>query len=124
MLSYSLGIHSSSETSIYGTIGSHPLYLQVAILLMDAIGFESYFRGALQTFFEKKMKTGRIGAPFFVALCDASIHVISLNPLWVITTFIADSVWGLTKYYSKDVGSSMISHFVWDIVIFIIAPIT
>ena len=51
------------------------------------------------------------------------LHIITLNPLWVVTTFIADSVWGLTYYYSKDLTSSVTSHFVWDLVIFILLPI-
>ena len=58
-----------------------------------------------------------------VALIDALLHVITLNPLWVVTTFIADTVWGLTYYYSKDLTSSGTSHFVWDIIIFIVLPI-
>lgn len=118
------GISASSETSIYSVITSHALPLQVAILLFDAVGFESYFRGVLQNYFLKKSK-GKlaVGAVFASALVDALIHLVSLNPLWVITTFIADSVWGLTYYYTRDLSSSMTSHFVWDIMIFVILPI-
>ena len=65
-----------------------------------------------------------LGSVFLVALVDASLHVITLNPLWVVTTFIADSVWGLTYYYSKDLTSSVTSHFVWDVVIFLVLPDT
>lgn len=118
------GISPSAETSIYSVITTHALPLQVAILLFDAFGFESYFRGVLQNYFLAKSK-GRlkVGACFASALVDALIHLISLNPLWVITTFIADSVWGLTYYYTRDLSSSVTSHFVWDIAIFLIFPI-
>lgn len=120
-----LGIGSSGETSIYSTIGSHPLYLQVVILLLDAFGFESYFRGNLQTFFSSRIANGKakVGGVFLSAICDSAIHIISLNPLWVVTTFLADSIWGLTYHYTKDLGSSISSHLIWDIVIFIVAPI-
>jgi uncharacterized protein len=120
-----LGIKASGETSIYSTIGSHPLYLQVIILLLDSFGFESYFRGNLQNFFSRKIanRKSRVGGVFLSALCDSLIHVISLNPLWVVTTFVADSIWGLTYYGTKDLGASMSSHLIWDIVIFIVAPI-
>ena len=118
------GISASSETSIYSVITSHALPLQVAILLFDAVGFESYFRGVLQNYFLNKSKRKlAVGAVFASALVDALIHLVSLNPLWVITTFIADSVWGLTYYYTRDLSSSMTSHFVWDIMIFVILPI-
>jgi uncharacterized protein len=121
-----LGISSSGEASIYSTIGSHPLYLQIVILMLDALCFESYFRGNLQSFFSNRIanQKARVAGVFLAAFCDSMIHIISLNPLWVVTTFVADSVWGLTYYYTKDLGSSMASHLIWDIVIFIIAPIT
>jgi membrane protease YdiL (CAAX protease family) len=120
-----VGIHASSELSIYGTIGSHPMSLQVLILIFDAIGFESYFRGTLQNFVKSRLKSerGKFIAIFIAAFADSVIHIASLNALWIITTFIADSVWGATYYYSKDLGSSMTSHLVWDILIFIVAPI-
>ncbi|MDA4114047.1 MAG: CPBP family intramembrane metalloprotease [Thaumarchaeota archaeon] len=117
-----LGMSTSNENSIYSLIASpsNPLYSQVAVLGFDAVGYESFFRGALQTHLEPRMG---IGSVFLVALIDALLHVITLNPLWVVTTFIADSVWGLTYYYSKDLTSSVASHFVWDLVIFILLPI-
>jgi len=116
------GMSVASENSIYSLIASpsNPLYSQVAVLAFDAAGYESFFRGVLQTRLEPR---AGVGSVFLVALIDALLHVITLNPLWVVTTFIADSVWGLTYYYSKDLTSSMASHFVWDLVIFILLPI-
>jgi hypothetical protein len=117
-----LGIGATNESSIYSLIASpsNPLFLQVWVLAFDAVGYESFFRGVLQTRLEPR--TG-VGSVFLVASLDALLHVVTLNPLWVVTTFIADSVWGLTYYYSKDLSSSLTSHFVWDIVIFILLPI-
>lgn len=117
-----MGISQSNEGSIYSLIASpsNPLALQVAVLAFDAVGYESFFRGVLQ-----KRLTGRlgVGSVFLVALLDASIHVVSMNPLWVSTTFIADTVWGLTYYYAGELGSSVTSHLLWDIAIFLVAPI-
>ena len=117
-----LGMSTANENSIYSLIASpsNPLYSQVAVLAFDAAGYESFFRGVLQTRLEPRMGLGSV---FLVALIDALLHVITLNPLWVVTTFIADTVWGLTYYYSKDLTSSVTSHFVWDIIIFIVLPI-
>lgn len=117
-----LGLSASTESSIYSLIASPsiPLYLQVCVLAFDAVGYESFFRGVLQTRLQPRFG---VASPFLVALIDASIHVLTLNPLWVVTTFIADSCWGLTFHYSKDLTSNTLSHFVWDIVIFIVAPI-
>lgn len=117
-----LGIEASAENSIYGLIASpgNTLSLQVVVLAFDSLGFESYFRGTLQTRVGPRLG---IGAPFVVAAADALVHVASLNPLWVITTFIADSVWGLTYYRTRDLTASMTSHFLWDLAIFVILPI-
>jgi len=117
-----LGIGTSSESSIYALISSQgtPIYIQLGLLVSDTLGYESFFRGVLQ-----KRLRDRLGAasPFAVAAVDAGLHVLTLNPLWVVTTFIVDSFWGLTYHYSRDLSSSMLSHFVWDAAIFLIFPI-
>ncbi len=121
-----IGLHASGEeTTIYSSIGGHPLYLQVGILIFDALGFESYFRGTLQNFFVVRIrnKEYKLCGPLLAATCDCLIHVLSANPLWVVTTFVADSVWGVTYYKTKNLSSSFTSHLVWDILIFIVAPI-
>ena len=117
-----LGMSASTENSIYSLIASpsNPLFLQVGVLAFDAGGYESFFRGVLQTRLQPR---AGVGSVFIVALFDALLHIVTLNPLWVVTTFIADSVWGLTYYYSKDLTSSVTSHFIWDLVIFILLPI-
>ncbi len=117
-----VGISAANENSIYSLISSHPLVLQIAILAFDTFGFESYFRGNLQSYLLER-RIPAIACIMSPAIADALIHLVSLNPLWVITTFIADSVWGATYYYTKDISSSITSHFVWDVLIFILAPI-
>ena len=116
------GITSASETSIYSLISApgNPLALQVAVLFFDSAGYEAFFRGVLQ-----RKLTNRVGvfAAPLVALLDAGLHVVTLNPLWVGATFITDLVWGLTFHYGKGTQSSFASHFVWDIAIFIVRPV-
>jgi membrane protease YdiL (CAAX protease family) len=115
------GITSASETSIYSLISSpaNPVYLQVTVLLFDSAGFESFFRGVLQK--RLRPRLGVMAAPA-VALLDAAIHIVTLNPLWVGATFITDLVWGVTYHYGGT-QSSFTSHLVWDVAIFIVRPI-
>ena len=122
MALHPFGMSASAENSIYSLIASpsNPLFLQVGVLAFDAGGYESFFRGVLQTRLQPR---AGVGSVFMVALFDALLHIITLNPLWVVTTFIADSVWGLTYYYSTDLTSSVTSHFIWDLIIFILLPI-
>ena len=118
-----LGITSALETSIYSLIASpsNPQYLQVAVLLFDAAGYESFFRGILQ---RKLTPRIGVGSAVVVAVVDALLHVISLNPLWVGATFVTDLVWGLAYRYGNGRTASFTSHFVWDIAIFILRPVT
>ena len=108
--------------SIYFLVSSpaYPLALQVLVLAFDATGFETFFRGTLQTKLSPKFG---IAASPLVALVDATIHAVTLNPLWVVATFMADFAWGLTYAIGHDVSSSLLSHFIWDVAIFIIRPI-
>ena len=115
------GITSASETSIYSLISSpaNPVYLQVAVLLFDSAGYESFFRGVLQR--RLRPRFGIMAAPA-VASLDAVLHIATLNPLWVGATFVTDLLWGMT-YHHGGTQSSFTSHFVWDIAIFILRPI-
>jgi membrane protease YdiL (CAAX protease family) len=123
------GITPSSESSIYGLIvsPSNPLLVQAAVLLFDAAGYESYFRGTLQRRLAPRFSAPAAGV---VALVDASIHLAAfyrypgIALLWAATTFVADLGWGLTYYVTRNLGSSFVSHFVWDLSIFILFPIS
>ncbi|MDA4129357.1 MAG: CPBP family glutamic-type intramembrane protease [Thaumarchaeota archaeon] len=114
------GIKSGNEQGIYGLFSNVPIPLLILILALDAIGFEYYFRGNLQSLFAKKIG---IGAVLLVAVIDAIIHISTLNPLFPATVIVADSVWGLNYYYTKDLYSTIVSHFLWDLLIFVFFPI-
>jgi hypothetical protein len=116
------GITSASESSIYSLIASpsNPVALQVLVLLFDSAGYESFFRGVLQERLQPRL--GAAAAPS-VALMDAGLHLITLNPIWVGGTFVTDLVWGLT-YYRGGLASSFTGHLLWDLAIFVVRPIT
>jgi membrane protease YdiL (CAAX protease family) len=118
-----LGVTSASENTIYSLIASpsNPLLLQVGVLLFDSAGYESFFRGVLQKRLQPRL--GLAAAPV-VALLDAGMHIITLNPIWVGGTFVTDLVWGITYHYGRGIQSSFASHFLWDLAIFIIRPVT
>ena len=118
-----LGITSASESSVYSLIASpsNPLVLQVFVLLFDSAGYESFFRGVLQ---EKLHARLGVAAAPCVALIDAGLHIVTLNPIWIGGTFVTDLVWGLTYYWGSGLTASFTSHFLWDLAIFVIRPVT
>lgn len=121
-LFHPFGISSASESSVYSLVASpsNPLYAQVVVLLFDSAGYESFFRGVLQKRLQSSMGVGAAPA---VALLDAMLHVITLNPIWVAGTFVTDLIWGLTYHYGKGTQASFTSHFIWDLAIFIVRPV-
>jgi membrane protease YdiL (CAAX protease family) len=116
------GLWAGDEASIYSLIvsPSNPLPVQVAVLLFDSLGYESFFRGVLQKRLQSRIG---VGAAPTVALLDALLHLATLNPLWVATTFVADLGWGLTFYFGRGLPASLTNHFVWDVAIFLARPI-
>jgi len=114
------GIQSNNEQTIYGLFQNDPVPLLILVFALDAIGFETYFRGNLQSVF-----TPRLGivSVFLVALIDALIHVSTFNPLFPATVLVSDSVWGLNYYFTKDIYSNIATHFLWDLLIFVLFPI-
>jgi membrane protease YdiL (CAAX protease family) len=96
------------------------LPVQAGVLLFDSVGYESFFRGVLQ---EKMRPRLGAGAAPAVALLDAGLHLATLNPLWVATTFVADLGWGLTYRYGGRLPASVTSHLAWDVAIFLVRPI-
>ena len=114
------GIGATNEQTIYGLFSNVPLPLLIVVLALDAIGFEYYFRGNLQNVFARKIG---MGAVFLVAIVDAIIHISTLNPLFPATVIVADSIWGLNYYLTKDLYSNIASHFLWDLLIFVILPV-
>lgn len=117
-----LGVTSASASSIYSLISSpsNPVSFQFAILLFDAAGYESFFRGTLQRRLQPRL--GVKAAPLVAAL-DACLHLATLNLLWVGATFVADLVWGLTYHYGRGAQGSFVSHLLWDVAIFILRPV-
>jgi membrane protease YdiL (CAAX protease family) len=115
------GFGPSEASSVYSLIAkSNPLYVQTGVLLFDAGGYEGFFRGVLQARLEGGLG---VGAAPLVAALDSAIHILTLNPLWVATTFVADLGWGLTYHYTRRLSASFISHLIWDAAIFIAFPI-
>jgi uncharacterized protein len=113
-------MHASNESDIYGLFSGIPTPVLVLVLALDSVGFESYFRGNLQRLLTPRLG---IGSVFAVAALDAVIHVSTLNPLFPVTVIFSDTVWGFNYYLTKDLYSNYASHFLWDLMIFVLLPI-
>src|SRR5579862_2788907 len=54
------GISGTNEQTIYGLFSGTPTPLLLLVFALDAIGFESFFRGNLQNIFSKRIGIGAV----------------------------------------------------------------
>ncbi|MCC6932959.1 MAG: CPBP family intramembrane metalloprotease [Deltaproteobacteria bacterium] len=108
--------------SVYNNALGTPKWL-IALLLVFPIasGEEIYWRAAAQ-----KLMAGKYG-PIKGLLITLAIYVLihlpALNFALLIAAFICGLYWGLMYLYFKSIVPGLISHIVWDVLIFIIWPI-
>lgn len=57
------------------------------------------------------------------ALIYAAVHAWSLNLMLVLAALVCGVFWGLLYWWTRSLWPGMISHGVWDVVIFVLAPI-
>lgn len=114
------GLSASGEQNIYSLFQGVPTLLLVVVLILDSVGFETYFRANLMGALSKKI--GSVSIPV-VSGIDAAIHFATLNPLFPATTFVADLLWGSYFYKTRDLSTTILCHLVWDILIFVLIPI-
>lgn len=97
--------------------------LLIALGLMFIIGpaEEIFWRGYVQHSFIEKF--GEWKAFAFTALIYALVHIWSFNFMLVMAAFICGIFWGLMYKYNKNLVPLIISHAVWDVMVFIVLPI-
>lgn len=114
---------SEGVSRVYELRSSVPSILIGSLLIFPiGPGEEIYWRGLIQRRFTERLgaNTGFLAATAAYAL----VHLPTLNPPLILTAFIGGLVWG---YLYKKTGSlipAVISHVLWDLLIFVIAPLS
>lgn len=109
-------------TSIYDNRTQAPLGLITALLVIPiAPGEEIFWRGFVQSRFQSKWGAwvGFILATSMYAI----VHITSLNFMLFSAALVCGAFWGLLYMKTKSVLPGIISHVVWDVVIFVLLPL-
>ncbi|WP_312472791.1 CPBP family intramembrane glutamic endopeptidase [Neobacillus sp.] len=121
-----LGIlHLPFETSIkklYRWYAPSLFWQYIALVLVAAPGEELFWRGFIQKSLLKYFRP--LESIVIAALLYASVHIYSSSFLLVFAAFISGIVWGLLYYWKKSMPLVIVSHIIFDIMIFIILPFT
>lgn len=98
--------------------------LRVSILLLFIIGpgEELFWRGFLQT--RVTARFGRMTGYLSVAVIYTAVHMASKNPMLISAALICGLFWGYVYMSRKSMVINIVSHALWDILVFIVAPLS
>lgn len=95
----------------------------ISLLLLFWIGpaEEIFWRGFVQ--FNLNKKYGECRGVLFASLIYALVHIWSFNFMLIMSALVCGLFWGVMFNRYKSVVPVIISHALWDLVIFILIPI-
>lgn len=109
--------------SIYGMKeGESPWLLAALMLVLIGPAEEIFWRGYVQNALSKRWNsnTGFIVTTLVYAL----VHIWSFNFMLVMAALVVGAIWGLAyRLYPQKLGTLIVSHAVWDVVVFVLFPI-
>lgn len=114
---------SSQIASIYSLRDGHSAVI-IGLILLLVIGpvEEIFWRGYVQ--YEFSARYGRNAGYFITMLIYTFVHLWSFNLMLLLSAFIAGTVWGLFyRFFPRRLVAIILSHAVWDCVVFVVFPI-
>ncbi len=114
-------IFSQGVSSVYDLRSGIPV-IEIAVLLIFPIApsEEVYWRGLIQ-----RRLSERFGSNIGLTLASvayALVHLPTLNPPLIITALIGGLVWGWIYKSTKRLEPVILSHIIFDLLIFVVAP--
>lgn len=94
----------------------------IGLLLFFVMGpaEEIYWHGFVQR--TLSLKLGSFKGVLFTALVYTLIHAFSLNLMLILAAFVCGVFWGLLYLHEKSLIPLIISHSLWDVLIFVFFP--
>lgn len=109
-------------TSVYDTRSlMHPAILAGLLLFPIGAGEELYWRGFLQRFLSDRMSS--VASFVIVVALYTAVHLSAGNVMLITAAFVCGIYWGGLYLLTGSVVPGLISHMIWDPLIFIILPV-
>ena len=113
---------SQGINQVYGLRSNQPPWLIAALLIFPiGPGEELYWRGLIQ-----RVVSDRKGAYIGVgvaSLAYALVHVPTFNVPLILTALIGGLVWGSLYKFTGSLTPGIVSHVLWDLMIFVLIPL-
>lgn len=99
-----------------------PFIIGLLLFFVVGPGEELFWRGFLQTLFEDRF--GQMPAFLLTVSAYTLVHIFAFNLTIVLAALVVGVVWGLMRVYFRSIVPGMISHAVWDVMVFILFPLS
>jgi membrane protease YdiL (CAAX protease family) len=110
----------NSIKKLYSSFAPSLFWQYLALVLIAAPGEELFWRGFIQ---KRLMKSYRPNVSILTAsLLYASVHIYSGSFLLVFAAFFSGFVWGLLYNWKRSMPLVIVSHIIFDLMIFIVLP--
>jgi len=107
---------------IYSTRAqASPLVIGLLLLFWIGPAEEIFWRGFVQERLYGRL--GRVGGYLAASLIYAAIHVFGFNFMLFMASLICGLFWGALYLKYRSVWPGLISHAVWDVLIFVVIPV-
>ncbi len=114
-------IFKEGVARVYDLRSSAPSFLIGLVLVFSiAPGEEIYWRGLVQRRLAERLGVGP--GLMLASTAYALVHLPTLNPPLILTALIGGLVWGYIYKTSASLVPGIISHIIFDLLIFLIAP--
>lgn len=113
--------YDTSLKNLYKWFAPTLFWQYLALVLVAAPGEELFWRGFIQ-----KRLSNRFTPRFSILVASilyASVHIYSGSFLLVLAAFISGLVWGYLYLWKKSMPLVIVSHIIFDLMMFIILPL-
>jgi membrane protease YdiL (CAAX protease family) len=108
-------------TSVYVLRSQAPAWvIAVLLLLVIGPGEELFWRGVVQWGLVARLGPG-LGWAAATAIYGA-VHLAAANPMLIVAALVAGGFWGLLYLRIGRIAPLVISHVVWDLLVFLVLP--
>lgn len=108
--------------AIYENRAQAPLwFIGLVLLFLVGPGEELYWRGFVQRQFS--LRYGSSPGWLLATAAYAAVHLWSGNFILVMAALVSGLAWGWIYQVTKSVVPGIISHAIWDLVIFVLVPV-
>lgn len=122
LLPFFIPAHAENLSAVYGNMGGTPALI-VAALLFFPIGFgeEIFWRGYIQK--ELSAGAGKYLGLIITTAIYTAVHIPTLNPVLILAALTCGLFWGYLYLLTGSLVVVLISHMIWDPLVFAVFPL-